>query len=221
MDDVQRKEFYLKNNIEKELSVDEIKKTYINAVKKHKTVIGKIYSIPGAKMIFQGDEYASLAYFKFFRQFSTGIEYCLRDKGYEPGLEAFLGSKLDSVDISDEYTYINKGVERFTSDLNTLAEKNMALNDGHIEKTTVNEQADIHAIHARKMYNEIFSVSNFSDKHWENYGIMFPKGQWRELVNSNGELYAGDNKYLNRDKVFENFSYIQIPDNGIIFFEKL
>ena len=47
-------------------------------------------------MIFQGDEAASLAYFKFFRKFSSGPEPYLLDKGYEPGMPAFLDSKLSS-----------------------------------------------------------------------------------------------------------------------------
>ena len=62
-------------------------------------------------MIFQGDESANLSYFKFFRKFSSGPEPYLRDKGYEPGLPAFLDSKLNSVKVSDKYSYINKSVE--------------------------------------------------------------------------------------------------------------
>ncbi len=221
MDEDKRRIFLEQNKIAEPLTVEDIQNAYFNCVKKHKVVIGKIYSIPGPKMIFQGDESGSISYFKFFRKFSTGPEHYLRDKGYEPGINAYLDSKLDSVKICEKYSYINKGIERFVSDLNVLSEKNIALNDGHIEKTVVQEHSDIHAIHARQMYNEIFSVSNFSNKGYDSYGIMFPKGQWRELINSNSIHYAGDNKYMNNGKIYENFAYISIPDNGIVFFEKL
>ena len=221
MKEKEYKAFLKQNNIVKGMTFEDILNAYLRAVKKHKTVIGKIYSIPGPKMIFQGDEYASISYFKFFRKFSAGPEYYLREKGYEPGISAFNDSKLDSVTVCDKYSYINKGIAQFVADLNNLAEKNIALNDGHIEKTIIHEQTDIHAIHTRNIYNEIFAVSNFSDKAYDTYGIMFPKGEWRETINSNYKIYAGDDLYTNKNNTFSNFSYISVPDNGIVFFEKL
>ena len=188
----------------------------------HMLAIGKIYSIPGPKMVFQGDESANLSYFKFFRKFSIGPETYLKDKGYEPGLPAFLDSKLSSVKVSDNYTYINKCVEEFVRDLNLLCEHYIALSSGHIEKTFVFEQSDTHAIHCKKIYNEVFSISNFSSKsYYKNYGIMFPKGKWREIFNSDRLEYFGENKYLNEDSIKEQFSYISLPAYGIIFFEKI
>ena len=188
----------------------------------HKLAIGKVYSIPGPKMIFQGDESASLAYFKFFRKFSSGPEPYLRDKGYEPGLPAFLDSKLSSIKVSDKYSYINKSVEAYVSDLNKLCEENIALSSGHIEKTVINEVADTHAIYCKKIYNEIFSISNFSGVSYnKNYGLMFPKGKWREIFNSDNIRYAGEGEYLNTDSIKDNFSYISLPAYGVIFFEKV
>ncbi len=221
MSDIEFQNFLKENNIIKGMTTADIKNAYIRAVKKHKTVIGKIYSIPGPKMIFQGDEYADISYFKFFRKFSIGFEYYLREKGYEPGISAFMDSKLGSAAVCKKYEYINRGVAQFVADLNNLACRNIALNDGHIEKTVIHEQTDIHAIHTRKIYNEIFAVSNFSDKSYNSYGIMFPKGEWREIINSNSKKYAGDDNYANKDKIFSNYSYFSIPDNSIIFFEKL
>lgn len=222
MSDEERAFFYKENYLTVDLSVEQVYKAYLNAVKMHKLAIGKIYSIPGPKMLFQGDEEANLAYFKFFRKFSIGAEPYLAEKGYEPGLPAFLDSKLSSVKVDEKYQYINNGVKKFVSDLNVLCENNIALTSGHIEKTIVNEQADTHAIFARKIYNEIFSISNFSSiSYYKNYGIMFPKGKWREIFNSDKTEYVGEGKFLNDGTEFEKFSYISLPAYGITYFEKV
>ncbi|MCD7880057.1 MAG: alpha amylase C-terminal domain-containing protein [Candidatus Gastranaerophilales bacterium] len=223
MSDEERKEFYKKNSLTEYFSVEQIYNSYIKAIKMHKLAIGKVFSIPGPKMIFQGDESASISYFKFFRKFSTGPEPYLKEKGYEPGLPAFMDSKLSSVKIDEKYTFLNKGVESFVRDLNILCEKNMALTSGHIEKTTVHEVSDTHGIYCRKLYNEIFSISNFSGTdYFKNYGLLFPKGQWREILNSDNVIYAGEGKYLNSDIITKQpFSYISLPAYGIIFFEKV
>ncbi len=222
MTEEERKIFCKQNNLTVCFSPDEVFNAYKQAVKKHKLVLGKVYSIPGAKMVFQGDEEANLSYFKFFRKFSTGSEPYLRDKGYEPGLSAFLDSKLTSVVPSEKYAYINNAVRNYVRDLNILCSKNIALASGHIEKTIVHENSDTHAIYTRKIYNEIFSVSNFSNiSYKDNYGIMFPKGKWREIFNSDEIKYFGEGKYLNNNNIKEQFSYISLPASGITFFEKV
>ena len=222
MNENERKSFCEQNNLTVCFTPQEIFEAYKRAVRKHKLALGKIYSIPGAKMVFQGDEEANLSYFKFFRKFSIGPEPYLRDKGYEPGLSAFLDSKFNSIKVHEKYKYINEAVKRYVKDLNTLCANNIALTSGHIEKTTVHENSDTHAIYTRKIYNEIFSVSNFSSIFYnDNYGIMFPKGKWREIFNSNNIKYGGDGSYLNENSIKEQFSYISLPAYGITFFEKI
>ncbi len=220
MSEDERKEFYESNYLTCNFSVEEVLNSYLKAVTMHKLAIGKVYSIPGPKMIFQGDESANLAYFKFFRKFSTGPETYLRDKGYEPGLSAFLDSKLNSVKVCDKYKYINDSMEKYTSDLNILCENNISLSSGNIEKTLVNTQADVHAIYTRKIYNEICSVSNFSGTAFNaNYGLMFPKGKWKEVLNSDDVLYGGSGNYKNNN-IYEKYSYISLAPYSITFFEK-
>ena len=222
MIDEERSYFYKINYLTVDLSLDEVYQAYKNAVKMHMLAIGKIYSIPGPKMIFQGDEEANLSYFKFFRKFSIGPETYLNEKGYEPGIPAFLDSKLSSIIVSDKYSYINDGVRKFVSDLNILCDENIALTSGHIEKSFIFEQTDTHAIYTRKIYNEIFSISNFSSiSYFKNYGIMFPKGKWREIFNSDKVEYAGEGKHLNSEQIFEQYSKISLPKYGIVFFEKV
>ena len=222
MNNEQRINFYKEHSIEKEYTVDTIKQAYKKAIEMHKLAIGKTFSIPGPKMIFQGDESANISYFKFFRKFSAGIETCLLDKGYKPGLCAFKDSKLCANKYCEEYRNIHKGIELYTSDLNKLCENNISLGDGTIEKTYVNAMSEIHAIHCKKIYNEIFSISNFSDTTFKgDYGILFPKGQWKEVLNSNDKKYSGSGEYLNEGIVAEQFTYISIPPYGITFFEKI
>ena len=221
MSDDERINFYKSNSLEKFFTVDDVLKAYLKAFEMQKLTTGKVYSIPGPKMIFQGDESADISYFKFFRKFSTGPEPYLREKGYEPGIEAFMDSKLFSVKPCDKYLYLNKAMEDYVSDLNMLCEKNLALSSGHIEKTIVQESADIHAIYCRKIYNEIFSVSNFSDNEFnKSHGIMFPKGQWKEILNSDNTKYGGSGKFLN-EQICEQYTYISLAPHSIAFFEKL
>ena len=222
MNEEELKKFYNSNFIKEVIPVEQVLNAYLNAVKMHKLAIGKVYSIPGPKMIFQGDESANLSYFKFFRKFSSGPEPYLREKGYEPGLPAFLDSKLDAVHVCEKYQYINKTTENFVRDLNMLCKANIALTTGHIDKTIVHEFSDTHAIYCKKIYNEIFSISNFSNvKYLKNYGILFPKGQWKEIFNSDNLNYGGEGKYINEEITKEPYNYISLPSYGIVFFEKI
>ncbi len=221
MTDVERFYFYKDNFLTVDLSVEEIFEAYKKAFSMHKLAIGKVYSIPGPKMVFQGDESANVAYFKFFRKFSIPEPH-LSEKGYKPGLEAFLDSKLTSVKVCDKYSYINDAMRIYMRDLNELCEKNMALTTGHIEKSTPHETTDIHTIYTRKIYNEIFSVSNFSKTpYMKNCGILFPKGKWKEIMNSDNTLYAGEGKYLNTDTSLCQFNYISLAPYSIAFFERV
>ncbi len=222
MSEDERKQFFEDNSLSSDFTTEQIIEAYINAIKIHKLAIGKVYSIPGPKMVFQGDESANPAYFKFFRKFSIGPEPYLLEKGYKPGLEAFLDSKLSSVKICEKYLFLNKAVETYVRDLNILCEQNIALTTGNIEKTVVHEFSDTHAIYCKKIYNEIFSISNFSNvQYYNNYGILFPKGRWREILNSDAVQYGGEGKYLNSEITTEPYSYISLPAYGITFFEKV
>ncbi len=222
MTEEEKQNFFKEKYLIENFSIEQIWKAYINAVNMHKLAIGKIYSIPGPKMVFQGDEAADLSYFKFFRKFSLGPEPCLKEKGYNPGLEAFLDSKLSTVKVCDKYIYINESVKKYIHDLNLLCENNIALTSGHIEKTIVHDHSDIHAIYTRKIYNEIFSVSNFSKNSYKkNYGILFPKGKWKEILNSDNKLYAGSGNYMNAEPVIAPFNYISLAPYSITFFERI
>lgn len=222
MTEEERDNFYKKNMLSESIPVEQVFYGFLNAIKMHKLALGKVYSVPGPKMVFQGDEEGNLSYFKFFRKFSIGLETYLREKGYEPGLPAFLDSKLDSVKFTDKYKPINYAISHYTKDLNILCSGNEALTNGHIEKTIVHEYSDTHAIYSKKGDNEIFSISNFSKQaYYKNYGILFPKGQWKEILNSDDIKYYGSGKYHNIENTREPYNYISLPAYGIIFFKRV
>lgn len=222
MSDREQIDFYKNHYLVEYLPVPQVYYAFLNALKMHKLALGKVYSIPGPKMVFQGDEEANLAYFKFFRKFSCGPEPYLLEKGYEPGIDAFLDSKLDSVVLCDKYKHINKDIKAYMADLNRLCIENPALQTGNIVKTIVHEFSDIHAIYCKNNDNEIFSISNFSKQaYYKNYGILFPKGKWQEILNSDDIKYFGSGKYHNTECTKEPYNYISIPAFGILFFKRV
>lgn len=222
MSEQERQDFFTSLEIKEVFTVQEIYYAYLSAIKMHKLVLGKVYSIPGPKMVFQGDESANLAYFKFFRKVSTGKETYLLDKGYEPGISAFYDSKLCTFNTCTDYEKINFSIKEYMKDLNILCKENTSLQTGTIDKTVTHELSDIHAIYTNGNNNEIFSISNFSKQsYYKNYGILFPKGQWREVLNSDDEKYFGSGKYHNEELSKDPYKYISISSYSIIFFKRI
>ena len=212
------------NHLTKSYTFEEIKQGYKYALAMHRLAIGKTYSVPGPKMIFQGDEEANLSYFKFFRKFSTGYEKCLENKGYCSGDAAFCSSKLDSIDYSFRYKKYLQRTEQYTKDLNDIVAYNPALQSGVVDYTVVHPISSVHALHCKKDANEIFSVSNFSkESYFKNYYLEFPKGKWLEISNTDNFRYGGKGKFLNRkiEVNGEKGLMISIPPCGMIFFKRI
>ncbi len=216
--------FLLENKIHDGITIEDVKEAYEASLKQHRLTVGKTYSVPGPKMIFQGDENANPAYFKFFRQFSTGYEKCLESKGYKSGKDAFLDSKLNSIKFSDEHRHYIDQTDLYTKDLNELVQENPALQTGNIINTVVHPVSNLHAIHCKKDNNEIFSISNFSSASYpNNYSIRIPKGKWIEVSNTDDSKYGGNDEY--RNNIIESDGYnntnISIPEYGMIYFKKI
>ena len=201
---------------------NEIEEFYYDSVQKIKLALAKVYSTPGPKMVFQGEESINYSYFKFFRKFSLGREKCLESKGYEPGLDAFLTSKMSENIFDDEHLKIYDSVALFMKSLNSFCEENDALSIGKIEKTIVHPLSKLHAAHCISGDNEIFTVSNFSqNKYIENYGISFPEGLWLEVLNSDEQKYFGEGKYLNKKVLEGKYNYISLSKYGFIMFKRI
>ena len=201
---------------------DEIEEFYFDSVQKIKLALAKVYSVPGPKMVFQGEESINYSYFKFFRKFSIGREKCLENKGYEPGINAFLDSKLSNNIFDDKHKKIYDKVCLYMKALNALCEENDALTVGNIEKTIVHPLSKLHAIHSKSGKNEIFSVSNFApNKYSNNYGISFPEGLWFEVLNSDDKAYFGEGKFINNQVLEGKYNYISLPKYGFVMFKRI
>lgn len=220
-------QFYEQNHLTKNFSIEEIKNAYEKALKLHRLAVAKTYSIPGPKMIFQGDDNGNMSYFKFFRKISTGYERELESKGYPPTIRAFLDSKLYSIDYSGKYKRDVEGTEELTKDLNDLMNDNQALQNGEIICSDTHSCSSIHAIHAKTGANEIFSISNFEDiSYLNNCSINFPKGIWQEILNSNDVKYVNGNngEFLNKNNIYAQecrCRCISLAPYGIVFFKKI
>ena len=191
---------------------EEVKGAYDWAVNRVKLGMGVVYTFPGPKMFFQGYEKASLDYFKFFRDFSSGPEdYMIDEKGYETSTEKALKDSLPNrIKYSNTAKDTMGKVEQYSIDLNKLVAQNPALQEGEImERSTVlhEGEAKVQATHSKKDDNEVFSIKNFSHISYNNdsqYGIVFPQGKWVEVINSDDTKYAGEGLYINKDAVIES-----------------
>lgn len=229
LSDKARIEFLRKHYINTDVKSEEIDKILNYALSQNKLAIGITYTTPGPKMLFQGDEQGALSYFKFFREFSPEAKETdlknLSDKGYEPGLKAFMDSKLDSISYDKKYTETMHKLKQFTKDLTTLAEKNKALESGEVKSTIAHDYSKVLGTHIVKEKEEIFTLSNFKDESYSgNYVIALPKGEWKEIINSNSTKYAGDGDCLNNKVIASNGSkesYISLPANSLVIFRKI
>ncbi|MDD3236783.1 MAG: alpha-amylase family glycosyl hydrolase [Candidatus Gastranaerophilales bacterium] len=224
MNSTERQKFYRSNHIKKNLDINVIKDAYERSIKQHRLAVGMTYSVPGPKMIFQGDEEGNQSYFKFFRKFSTGYEKYLEDKGYEPGEKAFLDSKLNSVKVADKYKHYISETAKYTEDLNNIMAENPALESGVVVNTVTHPLSELHATHCKKDKNEIFSISNFKNEaYYKDYGIQFPRGKWVEISNTDDKKYGGSGDFKNDVIISDGkkTSDLSIPEYGMIYFKKV
>ncbi len=196
-----------------------LKVIYDECFSKSKMALVRTYSIPGPKMIFQGDENADLTPFRFFREFESipDEDYLYVEKGYKQGLPAFKESVLGNISYSDSAERKMNEYEMLVSDLNRISEENPALTKGHLKK----ENAVLHPIsqvlgtHSVYNDNEIFSITNFKNASYPridatSYYIKFPKGRWMEILNSDGRKYGGSGKYNNK-KIIDSDGINNVP----------
>ena len=227
-------------NLTRYVSRDEVKQAYDCSLKKLKLALATIYTIPGPKMYFQGAENGNIAYFKFFREFSdvnspnrqarenayNAIDAMTREKGYNANYSsAYADSMQTSIRYSPEVSKKMAKVGAFTTELNDIAKRNAALQDGEVKGTVVFGDELVQGVHCKKGDNEIFTVKNYSDKAYDNFNIQFPEGHWIELANSDDRKYGGEGKYTNGSIIFTtdgtHQTTIKLGDNSTGIFKKL
>ncbi len=183
------------------------------AIAKQKLANGTIFTVPGPKMYFQGDEVADLSYFKFFREFS-GEKYqraqsddlknsIIAKKGYDTLEEiARPDSIVGKTNPKGIYKEVKNQMRSFNADLRTLIDKNQVLRAGNIVATYNDNNHNVH-IHQLKLgADEVLVIKNFGhgfhDKNYEYYG--FPQNSnWKEIFSSDEKQYGGSG-YNNQRK---------------------
>ena len=215
--------FAKENYLALKINVSSLKQAYRTALKKYRLAVGATYFIPGPKMIFQGDEKGEMTYFKFFRKLSCGYEKFLESKGYKPGLDAFNDSKLGNIKYSKKYNADLINTLKFVKTLNRINMQNTALQNGVVAETIPHPISWVHAAYCAEQDNKIFAVKNFSEiSYYSNYLIIFPKGKWKEIFNSDSSHFGGENNFLNPKEIISDGitpTKISLPEWGIIAFK--
>lgn len=212
-----------------------IELSYKKAFKTFKMGQTITYTQKGPKMVFQGDERASMVPFRFFRQFSDGAreDYLYTEKGYEPGLSAFKESKIDSLKLSTNGERYEQGFNNLIRDLNKLNKENKAIVNGRIvtQDTVKHSGSQVIALHMAddETKNHIYTITNFSDLKYpreeaDRYYISFPKGKWVEILNTDDTRYMGTGM-VNKEQIIESDGHTGYPINlaskSTLIFKKL
>lgn len=218
-------EYAKKNYLALNVSVPNLKQAYRKALKMFRLALATTFSVPGPKMVFQGDENGEMTYFKFFREFSSGYEKYLESKGYKPGIDALRDSKIGNIHYSKKYNKDLINTSKLMSDLNKINAENSALQDGEVVMTISHPISWVHATLCRSCDGEIFSVTNFSNVGYlNNYKLVFPDGVWREVINTDSAKYGAERVFLNQEKIIADGKTqikISLPAYGALFFKKI
>ena len=218
------------------LYLDAIKHAYETAFDKNKIGEVLMYSVPGPKMLFQGDENSDLTPFRFFRQFDSvkDEEYLSVEKGYKHGDAAFKESKLGNIEYSKQGNTKCNSFSKLVKDLNLLSDKNFAMTSGYIvhEDTVKHFDSKVFAFHTKdsKTDNELFTVTNLDNSKYpdgkggDKYYIKFPEGKWVEILNTNNSKYGGNNNFLNKEPLVRNNNCecpVNLATHSAIIFKKI
>ncbi len=216
------------------ITLDIIKTMFLKSFDINKMALARTFSIPGPKMVFQGDEKADMTPFRFFRQFQSieKEDYLYYEKGYKPGKSALEESKLGSTKYTPAARNIMNKFSNLTKDLNILNEKNPALTRGTVvpENTVKHQASQLLATHTvdSESKNEIFTITNFNIADYPrvdaaDYYINFPQGQWIEILNTDDKKYGGSGN-INTSPVYsdgQHNSPIKISGHSTLIFKKV
>ncbi len=189
------------------IDYDKIEQAYKTSFAKNKLAQAFTFTIPGAKMVFQGDEKSDLTPFRFFRKFHSidDGDNLYIEKGYDTGFDAFQMSKLGNINYSNKADNYNKSFGDLMKNLISINDNSKALQDGFLQYdgTRKHYSDNVIALNSKdeKANSEIFTVSNFSPicHSGENkIKINFPKGKWVEILNTDSKKYQGEGNINNK-----------------------
>ena len=202
------------------ISKDDLCDAFNTAIAKQKLANGTIFTVPGPKMYFQGDEVGDLSYFKFFREFS-GEKYnreqsddlknsIIAKKGYDTiESEARPDSIVCRIKPQGLYKNLKNQMRSFNADLRSLIDSTPVLRSGNIVATYNDNNHNVH-IHQLKLgAEEVLVIKNyghgFHDKNYQYYG--FPQdSEWQEIFSSDEKIYGGSGYNNKRSDAITNMN---------------
>ena len=210
-----------------------VKTIYNECLAKGRMALARTYSIPGPKMVFQGDENADLTPFRFFRQFDSikNEDYLYTEKGYKEGVSALNESTIGNIDYSDSAKESMKKYEKLTADLNKLSAENPALTEGRLvpENAVIHPISQVIGTHSVADKNEVFSITNFQNSNYPRndatyYYIKLPQGKWVQLLSTDDKKYGGTGKFNNKNIIESdgyNNSPIKLAAHSTVIFRRI
>lgn len=110
-------------------------------------------------------------------------------------------------------------------DLNKINAENTSLQTGCVTETISHPISWVHATLAAEDFNQIFSVTNFSNvSYLNNYKLIFPQGIWKEVFNADNTKYGGEGVFLNPERIIADGKTpvkISLTAYGSIFFKRI
>lgn len=217
------------------INYDIVKTMFNKSFNKNKMALARTYSVPGPKMVFQGDDKSDLTPFRFFRQFESvkNEDYLYYEKGYKPGKSALEESTLGTIRYSSQGRALMNKFMHLTRDLNVINKTNPALSRGTLvaENTVKHPASQVFATHAKdpQSNNEIFSITNFNESDYPRYDaadyyIKFPEGKWVEILNTDDKKYGGSGNYMNTNSIAsdgKNNSPIKLAGQSTVLFKRV
>lgn len=203
----------------------------------NKALFGFLFTQPGPKMVFQSFNKPDRR-FAFFRKnsehfyetykrsakFKYGVDWETEIKGHRLDSDEiinqakvdFLGGKYNKKAL--EYQH---NMEKLVKTLNGLVDKNPCLTVGEI-KDVVDSHKNVIAVHTQKDHNELYSITNFDEsKGWEDYRMQFPKGFWKEIINTSQEEFGGEVPILNEMVTGGQECEIKLSGASTIIFKRI
>ncbi len=184
----------------KRIHTQSIEKAFNIAIAKQKMATACVMTLPGPKMYFQGDDSLALSQFKFFREFSDyeSNPHSIDDENYKKGyntLERF--ARIDSIidRVKPNNNHLEEQMLLFSKDLANVVKSNDVISKGQIVNTFKDPHHQVHTHQIKLGNEEVLVIKNFGGGfHTNSYGFAnFPDGNWKEIFNSDKDIYGGSN----------------------------
>ncbi len=226
------KEYETNAGLQEFIPKETVRTAFHIALAKQKLGFGTVFTVPGVKMFFQGEDEADLSNFKFFREFSDEkklreinpdyTKNIINQKGYDT-LYAKSDSMLGRVPETAKYKEIKNYVQGFCVQLAKLVKENKTFQSGDIVATYQDNYNNVHTHHLKKNDEEFLILKNFGQSFHPNsyYYDSFPQGNWKEVLNSDSREFGGGG-FTNGDKIISKENQkINIAPNSIIILKKV